>query len=188
MAKVRFVSVDYLYKNTIIEGNVGSDILLPIIDKAQLIYIEGVLGTALYDKIKTDVTNNSLSGDYLTLMTGYIQPALAEWIIYESYPHIWSRITNKTVSTSSSDNAIPLTSDDVKFLREGVRDSAEYLTKRITRWLQSYPELYPEYLNPGSKLKDVKPKRNNLFGGVYIRKRGGLNGDCAFGMDLNVND
>jgi hypothetical protein len=183
MAKIRFVSADYLYKNTTIESNVDSTILIPIIDKAQLIHTEGALGTALYNKIKTDVQNASLSGNYLTLMTDYIQPALAEWIVYESYPQIWSRITNKTVSTSSSDNAIPLSADDLKYIREGVRDSAEYLTQRLSKYLMANPTLFPEYLNPGSTIDTVKPNRSNLFGGIYLRKGKGTT-DCNFGLDL----
>ena len=186
MAKIRFISCDYLYKNTVIESNVDSTILTPIIDKAQLIHIEGVLGTALYNKIKTEVSGSTLAGDYLTLMIDYIQPALAEWIIYEAYPQIWSRITNKTISTSSSDNATPITSDDVKWLKDGVRDSAEFLTKRITRYLQANPTLFPEYLAPGSSLDTVRPHRKNYFGGLYLNN-GGRN-NCNFGLDDGSKD
>lgn len=186
MAKTRFVSIDFLYKNTVIEANVDSTILTPIIDKAQLIYIEGVLGTALYNKMKSDVQSGSLSGNYLTLMTEYIQPALADWVVYEAYPQIWSRITNKTVSTSSSDNAIPLSADDVKWVREGVRDSAEYLTQRVSKYLMANQSLFTEYTNPGSSIDTVQPKRNNMFGGIYLGK-GGRN-RCNFGLDLPNND
>jgi len=182
MAKTRFLSIDFLYKNTTIESNVDSTILIPIIDKAQLIYIEGVLGTALYNKLKTDVQNSTLSGNYLTLMTDYVQPALAEWIVYESHNNIWARITNKTVSTSNSDNAVPLTADDLKFLKEGVRDSAEYLTQRIAKYLMANVGVFPEYANPGSTIDTVRPKRSNLFGGLYIEKRK-PNGDCNFDLD-----
>ena len=186
MAKIRFISADYLYKNTTIEANVDSTILTPIIDKAQLLYIEGVLGTALYNKLKTDVSGNTLSGNYLTLMTDYVQPALAEGVVYEAYPQIWSRITNKSVSTSNSENSVPLTADDVKWIREGVKDSLEYLLQRTSKYLMANVTLFPEYQNPGSTIDTVVPKRKNLFGGIYLRK-GGKN-DCNFGVDLPNNE
>jgi hypothetical protein len=183
MAKVRFISEKYLKDNSGIEDNVEETILNPVIDKAQLIYIEGVLGTALYKKLQQDVIDDSLAGKYLILMRDYIKPALVEAVIYESYPQIWSRITNKSVSTSNSDNAIPLSSDDIKFLQAGVRDNMEYLLQRVAKYLMANVSDFPEYSNPGSSIDTVRPRRNNLFGGIYLNRGKGSTG-CNFGINL----
>ena len=49
--KVLFLSVDYLRDNTVINGNVDSELLEPFILTAQNVHIETVVGTKLYNSI-----------------------------------------------------------------------------------------------------------------------------------------
>jgi hypothetical protein len=85
-------------------------------------------------------------------------------------PSLWAKISNKSVSTSNSDNANPITLDDLKFIREGMRDMAEYLEERLIKFLRANPNTYPLYLTPGSSTDTVYPKNNSLFSGIFVKR------------------
>ena len=76
-----FISVEYLRRNTIISDNVDAKVLLSIIKMAESKYIKLSIGTSLYDKLHTDVMNNSVSGVYKTLLDDYILPTLTQYSV-----------------------------------------------------------------------------------------------------------
>ena len=53
-------------------GNIDSDSIKPAINVAQTTHLKRILGQSLYDKISTEIENNTLSGDYLTIYNDYI--------------------------------------------------------------------------------------------------------------------
>lgn len=169
MSRVRFITPAYLYKFTPIDDNVDADLLNPYIDQSQDINIQQAIGNSLYVKLKTDVAANNVSGYYLTLMKDYIQPAQAQWALYYCMPFINFRITNKAISQKNSENSNASTTDDIKWLRDQVRDTAEFLTRRITEYIMTNQGQFPEYFTTTSPYK-LKPSRNNFFGGVYLGK------------------
>jgi len=85
MAETLFITPAEIAATTILGGNVDTDKYVVNIVFAQLSVIEPLLGTELYEKIKTDFESESLSGLYETLFNDYIKPitkheALAEYI------------------------------------------------------------------------------------------------------------
>ena len=60
-----FISIEYLRVNSIINDNVDSKVLLPIIRMAETKYIQQVLGNNLYEKLVLDATTNPSSITYL---------------------------------------------------------------------------------------------------------------------------
>lgn len=53
-------------------GNIDADSIKPAINVAQTTHLKRILGQSLYDKISTEIENNTLSGDYLTIYNDYI--------------------------------------------------------------------------------------------------------------------
>ena len=74
-----FISTGRLKKDTSLGESVSDDLLLPYILMAQDRYILPVLGTDLYNKLVSDIQGDSLTGNYLTLLQTYIQPALVQF-------------------------------------------------------------------------------------------------------------
>lgn len=169
MSRVRFITPSYLYKFTSIDDNVDADLLNPYIDQSQDINIQQVIGNSLYVKLKTDVASNSVSGYYLTLMKDYIQPAQTQWTLYYAMPFINFRITNKSISQKNSENSTTSTVEDIKWLRDQVRDTAEFLTRRVTEYIMTNTGNFPEYFTTTGPYQ-IKPKSDNYFGGVYLGK------------------
>ena len=88
MATVLFITRTDLVKNSIIDGNTDTDLFIQFIKVAQEIEIKNYLGTALYDKISTDINSVSgLSGNYLTLVNKYVQPMLIWYAQAEYIPY-----------------------------------------------------------------------------------------------------
>ena len=73
------ITAQEVKSNTSMGGNVDSDLFNHIINDVQVMILENVLGTKLYDKIVTDFNEggtNNLAGDYLTMFNDYIKPVL----------------------------------------------------------------------------------------------------------------
>ena len=76
MATALFISRTDLVRNSIIDGSVDYDKIVQFLKLSQQIDIQNLLGTDLYNRISTDIENSTLSGDYLALVSDYIQPTL----------------------------------------------------------------------------------------------------------------
>lgn len=169
---VKFISVDYLKTNTTIQQNVDENILIPFILRAQEIYLQQLIGSALYDRLKDGVINNNLNSNEDTLLRQYIQPMISEYTFYLALPHINYKLTNKAVSQESSENSNPSGLDEIKFLRNSVLDMAQFYAKRLSKYLCDNDNLFPEYASADSD-DNLLPNKKAYFNGVYLpRKKG----------------
>lgn len=171
MANVKFIGTSYLKTHTTIQENVDDNILVPFIEKAQDLHIQQALGSSFYNHLKNAITGSTLTSAETTLIREYIQPALCEWTLYEVLPHIQYKLTNKSVSQQSSEFSQPSTLEDIKYLRNTVRDMAEFFLKRLNKQLCDYPNLYPAFLNPTTP-ENLARNGKSYFGGIHIPKRG----------------
>jgi hypothetical protein len=167
MSRVQFITSEYMFKFTIVEDNVDATLITKFIYKSQDLNIQSVLGSNLYNKFVTDCPN--FTGSYLTLMKDYIQPAIAEWTVYHLLPFLNFKLTNKAISQKSSDNSNPSNLDDIKYLRDQVRNNAEFYSERIRDYIMNNPTLFPEFYTQ-IETHIIPPNRNNYFSGVYSRR------------------
>lgn len=168
---VRFISTTYLKSNTTIEENVDDAKLVPFILSAQDTHIQLALGTTLYNRLKDGVVNNNLNNDEQELMRTYIQPCLAQWVFYEVFPFLNYKTTNKAISKESSEFSSPSELDEIKYMRNSIRDLAEFYLKRLNVYLCDYSNLYPQYQNP-DPLENLPHNSKSYFSGIYVRRRG----------------
>lgn len=188
MAQVILLTTDKLKKNTPIAENVDDDLIKPYIYKSQVTHIQQYLGTDLYNKILSEVQAGTITGVYKTLLDDYIQPSLIEWSFYEVLPFISLKLTNKSIGRGNADYLVESDLEDLKYLRNTVREMARFQGERLIGYLKQNSNLFPEY-NTNSGLDKIQPQyRQGLFGGVYTG--GGRSNDCDFGLgegyiDLN---
>ena len=158
MATALFISRTDLVKNTIIDGNVDTDKFIQFVKIAQEIHIQNYLGSKLYDRISTDITAGTLAGDYLNLVTTYIQPMLIHYAIVDYLPFAAYQIKNGGVFKHNSENSETVSKSEIDFLVSKQRDFAEYYTRRFIDYICFNSTLFPEYLN--NQDSDVDPDRN----------------------------
>jgi hypothetical protein len=185
MNKSKFITFEYLVKWTQIDENVDPNIVEPSILQAQDINIQTVIGNTLYVRLMNDIiTTGTTTGYYLTLLVDYIQPAQAQWTIYHALPYLNYRFTNKSVAEKNSDNSTVAPLETVQYLRNTVRDNAEFLSTRIREYIINNQTQFPEYFSPNNQnLLSIKPSINQYFGGVYLggRGSGSWSDDAVFG-------
>ena len=158
MATALFISRTDLVKNSIINGSVDSDLFINYIKISQEIHIQNYLGGKLYDKISADIVAGTLSGNYLTLVTDYVQPMLIHYAMVDYLPFAAYQVKNGGVFKHNSENAQTASKDEVDFLVSKQRDFAEYYTRRFVDYMCFHGNLYPEYTNNSED--DVYPSKN----------------------------
>ncbi|QDP49141.1 MAG: hypothetical protein Unbinned706contig1001_20 [Prokaryotic dsDNA virus sp.] len=166
--KILLITADYYKRNSVVNLNVDEELIHPQIIKAQNMNIERVLGSNLFNTLLEQVSLSNVEPRMVTLLEDYIQPALVEWVTYTALPYFNFKITNKSVAKKSSDNSTPSELNEVNFLRQDIRDDAEYLSDRLTKYLQASLDVFPEYDTNNSDYDDIKPVKNNFFSGIYL--------------------
>ena len=156
--KALFISRTDLVKNTIIDGNVDTDKFIQFISIAQDIHIQNYLGTKLYERIENDIINDTLTGDYLKLVTDYIQPMLIHYAMVDYLPFAAYQIKNGGVFKHNSENAETVSKDEVDFLIQKERDFAEYYTRRFVDYICFDNTKFPEYTE--NQQSDVYPDKD----------------------------
>jgi hypothetical protein len=168
MSYVLFISENKLKDSTAITGNVDVEFLLPYLKVAQKKHIERVLGTDLFEKLQSDISSTSLTGNYQTLVEDYIQDTLVHWSFFECIPFLRYKIMNNNIVQKNAENSTPLSRDEALDLREEVRNTAEFYTERLIDYLRHNNNLFPEYST--SSGADVQPDKTAFYSGINLEK------------------
>jgi hypothetical protein len=170
MAKVFFISEQYLKDNSSISLNVEPQLLNAAIMDAQTIHIQGLLGGTLYKKISDLIADGSISLEanavYKTLLDTYIAPTTVQYALAECLPYIRWKIMNKSVSSQQSDNTTPADLDEIKFLKSEFKNKAEFYGQRLIEHLKYNYADYPEYKSPDCE--DLKADDTAYFSGIQL--------------------
>ena len=137
--KVLLITADYYKRNSVVNLNVDTELIHPQIIKAQNLNIERALGTNLFNVLMAEV---SAGFNY--------------------------KVTNKAVVKKSSDNSEASNLNEVNYLRQDVRDDAEYYTDRLVKFLCANEVTYPEYINGNINDDDIVPSKKSFFGSIYL--------------------
>ena len=122
-------------ETTIIGGDVDIDKYNYCISNAEIMTLEPLLGTELYDKIKADFEADTLSGLYLTLYTDYVKPILkfktaAEYIEVCSYT-----LTNGGLLKTATTNKEVADISEVEKLSGKYDSLAQMYVERFNKWI-----------------------------------------------------
>jgi hypothetical protein len=122
-------------KTTILGGNVDPDKYRYCVYNAQLLVLEPLLGTELYNKILEDAEANSLAGLYLELYTKFVKPivkneALAEYLEIASY-----MVTNGGIFKHSPESSEVVDKQEAQFLAGKYHNIAQTHVQRFNKWI-----------------------------------------------------
>lgn len=170
----RLISTEYITLNTIIDSNVDATLINKFIDMSQDINIQQVLGHDLYHKLMDLVVDGTISDPsnsaYYNLLVDHVQKTQAYWLVYNILPYINYHLTNKSVTTKSSDSSQATGLQELEFLRTDSQSKAEFYVARIRELIVNNPSAYPEYWTTAG-IDRITPKALNYFGGMYLPAR-----------------
>ena len=159
MPTALFIKREDIVRNTVISGNVDTDKFIQFIKIAQEIHIQNYTGTKLYDKISADILANTLAGNYLSLVTDYLQPMLIHFAMTEYLPFAAFTVANGGVYKHTSENATSADKIEVDYLVEKERTIAKYYTERFIDYMSFNQSLFPEY--NANVNEDIYPDRDS---------------------------
>ena len=159
MATALFINRNDLVKNTIIDGNVQADKLMHFVEIAQEIHVQNYLGTDLYTKLQTMITNDTISGTvYETLLVNHVQPMVIHYAMVDFLPFAAYQIKQGGIFKHVSENAETVDKNEVDYLVEKEKTLAEYYTRRFIQFMDFNQSSYPEYTSNTND--DIYPDRD----------------------------
>jgi hypothetical protein len=168
MANVLFISETFLKQNTQVSDNVDVKYIRESILWAQDSEIQKVLGSTLYNYIKTQITASTLTGVYQTLVEDYIQVTLKHYVTAECLAMAHYKITNKGLQIQDSEQSSPSSTSRLDFLVEKETNKGDWYRQRLIDYLCENSSSYPEYTNPDSGVDVIHPSDNNYRTSIYL--------------------
>jgi uncharacterized membrane protein len=165
--KALFITMKDLKSHTFYDGSVDDNKIVQWVSVAQDTEIRTLLGSKLYNKLMSDITNNTLDGKYRELVVDYIKPALIHWSAVHSLPFLAYTVANGGIYKHTAESSESVDKKEVDFLIEKERNIAQNYSNILVDYLCYNSQDYPEYLtNSGN---DIQPNReDNYFGGWVI--------------------
>lgn len=180
MAELLLITPQELTKDSIIGGNVDIDKYNYVIHKVQLHVIEPLLGSELYEKIKTDFAGAGLSGLYLEMYNKFIKPiikhqAVGEYIEIASYT-----VDNGGIYTHQAENEIVPDRKEIENFANDYRSTAQVYVQRFYKWIckNDIPE-YKTYQDEVNASKDVGLTAGWFFGSSQDLDKWGEKANCS---------
>lgn len=170
MDDVYLVKPDYLMKLGGINKNVDMELVLPAIIAVQDIYIQQILGTPLYNDLKTKIiADESLASNpnEKALLKDYIAKALVWYLKMEISSDLSVRYMNKGVVSVQSEGSQQVDSAVLKTSIDSNRSKAERYSQLLTEYLVANSVTFPKYYE-GSTTGMI-PVVKNYTNGIYLR-------------------
>lgn len=181
---VQFITEYYIRNNTPLSQNLDVKDIVNNIDPASDMHIQPVLGTPLYNDLLIKYSAQTLN-TIETELVSLIQPALAYWAADMSVPFINYQIKNKGAQTQNGDFSNNVEKDITSYLRNELKNRAEFYTQRIERFLQLSGNQFSLYVSPGTT--DILPDNSTGYdsGVALYPNRCGFRPNCYNGFFNN---
>lgn len=167
MATALFINRTDLVKNTIINGNVDTDLFLQSVKLAQQTHILQYCGSALYDDISNKILTNNVDADTQALLNDYLQPMLIHFSMVDYLPFCSYQIKNGGLFKTTSETGANVSKDEVDYLVQKHRSSAEFYTRRFIDYMSfNASAKFPKYYENNNE--QMQPEKSAAFTGWVL--------------------
>ena len=170
MTSTFIISEVKLREFTDINDSLDTAFIKNAIREAQDIHLQRLIGTSLYNKILSDIDASSLSGEYLTLVTSYIQDFLLYAAYYEALEAIYIRPRNNgLLNATGGDNSQTVDRSLYEVKRQSVENKMQYYAERLVNYIIEQQNSLPE-LNENNFLYQQYPDYSNQYRSPIVFK------------------
>lgn len=161
-------------KNSVLNANIDTEYIQPVIDEAQSIYLREILGDRLYNTVNNRIESETLDGKYLTLVEQYIKPYLTYMVQSLIVIPINFKTRNAGVINQFEQGFNTASMKDTSYVKEYYDSKAQFYGNRLTEYLQKNAADIPEYGYSEDNI--TQPTTSQNVTGIYLgtgRKRCG---------------
>ena len=162
------VTESYVLDRTTLDKNLLSNNIKPAMILAQKVVMTEILGDKLVDKIYSDISGSTLTGNYKKLVDDYLVDVVTYATLYYSITSMLSKLTNRGLQQESSENSSSADLSVYRALKSEYKNFMEFFSQRCNKWVWMNRELFPEYEICSSDGEQPASSRNKLFGGLVI--------------------
>ena len=171
METIHLLSTDSFLDKAVISEDVNALIVKKVLQNAQSIKMQSLLGTKLYNKILTLVSGGTI-GDggnavYKTLLDEYILPVIQFEGYYKLLLHLHAQVTDKGAQTRSGEYSNSIDMAGLKLLRTDAKNDSEFYANLLVVFICDNVNDYPEY-NDSSI--GIEANKKPFFSGIYFDK------------------
>lgn len=170
MSYALFITRNDIIKQTPLQGAIDADKLLPFIRTAQDKYILNLLGTVLFNKLQSDITDGTpFTGYYETLVEDYIKPTLVWYSCVEYIPFSGISFKSEGSFKHQSESSISPGKNEIDYLLSKALNNADYYATRMQDYLIAYSVQIPEFFESVGNATQIYPDQTNqYFGGIEL--------------------
>jgi len=167
---IRLVTAQEIKTHTSLGGNVDADKFMHLLDDVQIMVLEPILGTKLYNKILTDFDAGSITGEYAEILNNYAKPVLWHSVQAQYLRDGIVLARNNGIFTATPNNSSPADLDAIKYIQKGAQSKADVYIERLERYLCDTN--LPEYIQSQDNDYDIHPSKDvTTIGGWYLGNR-----------------
>ena len=172
MTTVFLLSEAKLRQFTDINDSLDTALVKNAIREAQDIHLQRIIGTKLYDKLLSDVTADTLTGAYETLVNDYLQDFLLYAAYYETLEAVFIRPRNNGLLTpTGGENSIEVDRTLFNQKRQSVENKMEFYADKLSSYLSEEQSSFPE-LNTNNKAYEQSPDYGSQYKSPIVFNRG----------------
>lgn len=149
MKTILFISIEDILHYTSISGNIDEYKLSPHINNAQILYLEPILGSDLYNKISNLISGDTIAEaaniNYYNLLTKYIAPSIVFHTIELFIPFNSFEVSDGGMFQHTPSNAQYSPFDDIDRIVNKYRAIGTKYDDKLVKYLCENSTLFTEY-------------------------------------------
>lgn len=128
-------TVEQLKALSSLSDNIDCDLLQPHLLISQQLYVQPILGDALYHDIIDRYDSNTLTGDTLTLYEDYIIPAIGFGSWFSASPFLAYKTTRNGIQTQGTPDTVAVTPEELSLYIARVENMKNFYCERLNKYL-----------------------------------------------------
>jgi hypothetical protein len=159
------VTADDITERTVVQVSVDAHKLEVLVPQAQRRHLRPVLGDALYNELVLFIQDSPYdTTDPLAKLADEVKQMLSAWAVVEAWPTLLASITNMGVTLANQRDGGTSQADykTTIDILASLRDTAEFETGELRRWLVEHAAEYPSFPQPAPPAPEV------LIGGIHF--------------------
>ena len=145
MKQVLLITPEEAIERTSMDDNIDRNKIINTIIVAQDLTLEPLLGSVMFDEIKEQIIEDTLTDDYKTLLDYYCRKVLTSSILNKVNMFLIYRHNNTGVVKNEIDKQNVLSKTDIETLRGEIDEHTNVYSRRLTAFLEANLDKYPLY-------------------------------------------